>query len=142
MSVVIDNSIALAWTLIDERSSAADTILEKVMSEGGHVPFIFRAEFANGLTMALRRNRIDRESRSEALAFMEALKLVHDVDGKDRMGAAVELADAHGLTVYDALYLDLAQQRRLPLATFDKKLIAATHRAGVRLAVSQTQDRP
>ena len=138
MSVVIDNSIALAWTLVDEGNSVADTVLEKVMREGGHVPFIFRAEFANGLTIAVRRNRIDRGSRSEALAFMEALKLVHDVDGKDRMNQAVDLADAYGLTVYDAIYLDLAQQRRLPLATFDKKLIAATHHAGVRLAVQQT----
>ena len=137
MSVVIDNSIALAWTLIDERSAAADTVLEKVMGGGGHVPFIFRAEFANGLTMAVRRDRIDRGSRAEALAFMEALKLVHDVDGRDRMHSAVELADAYELTVYDAIYLDLAQQRRLPLATFDKKLIAAAPRAGVRLAVSQ-----
>jgi predicted nucleic acid-binding protein len=138
LSVVIDNSMALAWTLIDERSGLADTVLEKVMREGGHVPFIFRAEFANGLTMAVRRNRIDRGSRSEAIAFMDALKLIHDVDGRDRMHSAVELADAYGLTVYDAIYLDLAQQRRLPLATFDKKLIAATRHAGVPLAVSQT----
>lgn len=138
MSVVIDNSIALAWTLIDERSNLADTVLEKVMREGGHVPFIFRAEFANGLTMAVRRNRIDRGSRAEALAFMEALRLVHDVEGRDRMSSAVELADEYGLTVYDAIYLDLARQRRLPLATFDKKLMAATRRAGVHLAVSQT----
>ena len=138
MSVVVDNSMALAWTLIDEGSDVADTVLEKVMCEGGHVPFIFRAEFANGLTMAVRRHRIDRESRSEALAFMEALKLVHDIDGRDRMRSAVELADAHGLSVYDAIYLDLAQQRRLPLATFDKKLIDATRRTGVPLAVPQT----
>ena len=122
---------------MDERSNVADTILEKVMREGGHVPFIFRAEFANGLTMAVRRNRIDRGSRSEALAFMEALKLVHDVEGQARMHSAVELADAHGLTVYDALYLDLAQRRHLPLATFDRKLIEATHSAGVRLAVPE-----
>jgi predicted nucleic acid-binding protein len=140
LSVVVDNSVALAWTLIDERSAAADTILETVMREGGHVPFIFRAEFANGLTMAFRRNRIDGASRSEALKFMEALKLVHDVEGKDRIDAAVELADAHGLTVYDALYLDLAQHQRLPLATFDKKLVAAANRAGTPLAVSQTQE--
>jgi predicted nucleic acid-binding protein len=138
LSVVIDNSIALAWTLIDERSDVADGILDRVMQEGGHVPFIFRAEFANGLTMAVRRNRIDRNSRAEALAFMDALNLVHDFDGRERMRPAIELADAHGLTVYDAIYLDLAQHRRLPLATFDKKLIAATHHAGVRLAISQT----
>lgn len=135
---MIDNSIALAWTLIDERSDVADKILDRVMREGGHVPFIFRAEFANGLTMAVRRDRIDRSSRTEALAFIEELKLVHDVEGRDRMHPAIELADAYGLTVYDAIYLDLARRQSLPLATFDKKLMAATRHAGVRLAMPQT----
>lgn len=135
---MIDNSIALAWTLIDERSDVADKILDRVMREGGHVPFIFRAEFANGLTMAVRRDRIDRSSRTEALAFIEELKLVHDVEGRDRMHPAIELADAYGLTVYDAIYLDLARHQSLPLATFDKKLIAAMRHAGVRLAMPQT----
>jgi predicted nucleic acid-binding protein len=135
LSVVIDNSVALAWALMDERNDLADRLLDRVMHEGGHVPFTFRAEFANGLTVAVRRNRIDRESRDAALGLIEGLMLVHDVDGRDRMRSAVELADSHGLTVYDAIYLDLAQQRRLPLATFDKKLAAASRNAGVPLAL-------
>ncbi|MBL8581177.1 MAG: type II toxin-antitoxin system VapC family toxin [Rhizobiaceae bacterium] len=135
MSVVIDNSVALAWVLTDERGDVADRLLDNLMHEGGHVPFTFRAEFANGLTVAVRRNRIDRESRTQALSFMEGLKLVHDIDGRERMRSAVDLADAHGLTVYDAIYLDLAQQRRLPLATFDRQLAAATREAGVALVI-------
>ena len=41
------------------------------------------------------------------------------------------LADKMRLTVYDACYLELAQRRRLPLATFDKELRAAAAKLGV-----------
>ena len=54
MTIVVDNSMAMAWTLIDERSAQADSILDQVMREGGHVPFTFRAEFANGLVELMR----------------------------------------------------------------------------------------
>jgi predicted nucleic acid-binding protein len=38
-----------------------------------------------------------------------------------------------GLTSYDALYVDLARQEGLPLATLDKSLRAAAAKAGVAL---------
>jgi predicted nucleic acid-binding protein len=135
LSIVVDNSMALAWTLEDEHSAASDAILEVVTSQGGHVPFIFRAEFANGLTMAVRRKRVDDQGRSEALAFMEGLNLTHDLEGSMRISSAVALADKHDLTVYDALYLELAQRVGCPLATFDKKLSNAARSAAVALAV-------
>jgi predicted nucleic acid-binding protein len=37
----------------------------------------------------------------------------------------VQLADRHGLTIYDAAYLELAQRRRMTLATLDAALIGA-----------------
>ena len=38
MSFVIDNSMAMAWVLPDEWSPAADTVLDRVVNEGGHIP--------------------------------------------------------------------------------------------------------
>jgi predicted nucleic acid-binding protein len=35
------------------------------------------------------------------------------------------------LTVYDAAYLELAQRRRLPLATVDRDLVAAARAIGI-----------
>lgn len=137
MSVVIDNSMALAWTLPDEGGAVAETVLDQVIQQGGHVPYIFRAEFANALTMAVRRGRIDRQARGEALVFMETLQLVHDMTGIERTRSAVDIADLHNLTVYDAIYLDLAARIRLPLATLDKKLANAARAANVPLAVPQ-----
>ncbi len=133
---MIDNSMAMAWTLPDEWSSAADRVLDRVINEGGHVPFHFPAELANGLTMAMRKGRIDEQARSAAYESFPRLNLIRDLDGVDRMEAAIQLADLYRLTVYDALYLELAQRLALPLATFDDALARATQRAGVPLAVS------
>jgi predicted nucleic acid-binding protein len=135
LTIVVDNSMALAWTLADEQSESADVVLDQIMSDGGHVPFIFRAEFANGLTMAIRRGRIDGADREEALVFIETLRLIHDLPQAENVKEAARLADVHLLTVYDALYLELARRRRLPLATFDKKLSAAARAAGVALTL-------
>jgi len=49
----------------------------------------------------------------------------------DAWSATVKLADLHGLTIYDAAYLELAQRRRLPLATLDAALAAAARQSGV-----------
>ena len=46
----------------------------------------------------------------------------------------MQLASLTGLTVYDATYLELAQRRRLPLATLDAALAKAAAENGVELA--------
>jgi predicted nucleic acid-binding protein len=44
-----------------------------------------------------------------------------------------ELAQAHGLTAYDASYLELALRAKSPLATFDSALIRAAQAEGVQI---------
>ena len=41
------------------------------------------------------------------------------------------LADRHRLTIYDASYLELAQRRRVELATLDAALARAAHAEAV-----------
>jgi predicted nucleic acid-binding protein len=125
----------MAWVLPDERSATADAVLIRVIQNGAHVPFIFPAEFANGLTMAVRRGRIEKADRAVALdRVSNVLKIVHDTEGAAHVDAAIALADFYQLTVYDAIYLELAKRMRLPLATLDKNLAQASHRAGVTLS--------
>jgi predicted nucleic acid-binding protein len=55
----------------------------------------------------------------------------------DQMGRimteVLALARQHGLTVYDASYLDLAMREGVPLASLDTGLVAAAERVGVPL---------
>ena len=49
----------------------------------------------------------------------------------EHMGDVRSLADAHGLTAYDAAYLELGVRRHARLATLDGKLPLAARSAGV-----------
>jgi len=50
-----------------------------------------------------------------------------------RRRPVLEIAREHGLSVYDASYLELAIRRALPLATFDRRLHEAATNTGVEL---------
>ena len=126
MSLVIDSSITLSWYFADEASSKSQAVLDEVGENGAVVPPLWRFEVANGLQMAVRRKRIDAAYRDDTLADLRILDVSVDPESSAHAwSASVRLAERHGLTVYDAAYLELAQRRRLRLATLDRALIAA-----------------
>ncbi len=132
MTLVIDSSIALAWFLPDESNPLADRILTEVTQGAAHVPPLFPVEFGNGLVMAVRRRRIDHAYRRRTFERIADLDLITDREGGDQVWMdAVELADVHGLTLYDSMYLELALRIGLPLATLDKRLARAALETGV-----------
>ena len=134
MTIVLDGSATLAWCFADETTPAIDAIMVQVGNEGAFAPSLWRYEVANGLQMAVRRNRIDEAYRDQVLADLVALDIHIDVESDSHVWAATtQIAARYGLTVYDAAYLELAQRRRLPLATLDAALIRAAAQAGVRV---------
>lgn len=139
MSLVLDSSVALAWCFEDERTEAIRAVLDVVVERGAVVPSLWRYEVANGLQMAVRRNRIDAAFRDRALANLSDVEILADDDSDALVWpATTKLAELYGLTVYDAAYLELAQRRRLPLATLDSALTRAARAAGVSLQLRQS----
>ena len=134
MSLVLDSSAALAWIYQDEQPELALRIFEQVALSGAYVPSLWRLEVANGLRTGLRLGRIDHADRDAALSDLMILPITIDSD-TDRQAwtATLQLSDRLNLTVYDAAYLELAQRRALPLATFDAPLRAAARRCRVLL---------
>lgn len=132
MSVVLDGSVALAWCFEDEATAEIDALFDRIAERGAHVPSLWRLEVANGLQTAIRRKRIDAAYRDLALSRLMAQRVTVDSE-TDRYAwsATVRLAEHHGLTVYDASYLELALRLGLPLATADKALIAAAQSVGL-----------
>jgi predicted nucleic acid-binding protein len=123
MSFVLDSSVALAWVLPDEGSPYADELLERLITEGAVVPPIWPLEIGNVLLVALRRGRIHQQEFEVMVERLARLPIEIDIEATDHALAAVlVLAAQLGLTTYDAAYLDLAQRRKLPLATLDNRL--------------------
>lgn len=112
MSLVIDASLTVAWYFPDEGSEATDVLLRRVARSGVVVPVHWRAEVANAFHMAVRRKRIDAACPDQSLADLACFDIATDHDSNAHMwGATVALAERHGLTVYDAAYLELARHR-------------------------------
>ena len=123
MSLVIDASIALAWSFEDERTPPVLAVLEETIQHGAVVPLLWRLEIANSLRSALRRGRITQEFRDEALADLADLRIEIDADTNTHAWSSIVLlSDGHDLTPYDAAYLELAQRRRIPLASLDRRM--------------------
>ena len=128
---VLDCSIACAWLLDDERVPVADKVLERAGTHGASAPGLFWAELRNALVMAERRGRLTPAQTMAALAEIEHLdvELDHAPDEEN----ALRLARQHRLTVYDALYLELAIRKRRELATLDAALQRAAESEGIRI---------
>jgi predicted nucleic acid-binding protein len=133
VSLVLDASLTLSWYFEDERTPAIDAVLDEVVANSAVVPSLWRLEVANGLQMAIRRKRIDRDFRDRAIQQLSLLPIVVDPEADTYVWTTtLRLADRFSLTVYDAAYLELAQRRDLPLASIDKELSAAGRRLGVQ----------
>ncbi len=78
-----------------------------------------------------------RERLEPLCALLDIERMVaHAVDMEAAVVSArqaLATARAFRLSAYDAVYLHLAQQQRLPLATLDERLRAAAAQAGVEL---------
>jgi predicted nucleic acid-binding protein len=126
MSFVLDNSVALAWCFEDEQTPAVMALLDRLVETGAIAPMLWPLEALDGLLAAERRRRIDGVKRGRLMGFLRDLPIVLDLDTANRVWeATVSLAERFKLTVYDAAYLEVAQRRRLPLASLDQALIAA-----------------
>ena len=126
MAFVLDCSVTMAWVFSDEASEQTDRLRESLVDDSAFVPALWPIETGNVLLMATRRGRIARNDWRRIRVALRALPINIDPVTTDRVWTAViELAEANGISVYDAMYLELAQRLRLPLATLDRALAAA-----------------
>ena len=130
---VVDNSVVVAWGL-DEGSEYADRIMDQLVEGEALVPSVWPLEFANVLVVAERRKRITEAESTRLRQLTLALPITIVPDTLERiMTETLRLARRHGLSVYDASYLDLALREGAPLATLDERLRAASSQASVAL---------
>ena len=130
ISFIVDASVAAVWIFEDESHPIADIALAEIRGGGsaivtGH----WHIEVRNALLMGERRGRIAEEYIGDRLAFLNGLSVQTDTD--PNLDAVFQLARLYNLTMYDAMYLELALRQELPLATLDRRLAQAASEAGV-----------
>ena len=132
MPFVLDCSMTMAWVFADEATASTEALRESLLSESAVVPGLWPVEVGNVLLVALRRGRITEKDRARIRDDLLALPIdIEPVSCERVWGAVLRVANQRNLSVYDAMYLELALRLKLPLATLDKTLAAAGRAAGV-----------
>jgi predicted nucleic acid-binding protein len=126
--------MALAW-LFERKDakevSCAEKALLAVMKSETSVPVLWHTEVANALLVGERRGAATEAQVIDYLNRLSALPIAtDDTVVANRRDSVMALAREHGLTAYDATYLDLALRTDAVLATFDIKLANAMRSAG------------
>jgi predicted nucleic acid-binding protein len=132
---VADASVAIGWVHPGQATPATAAMLEAI-ADGAtvHVPAIWPLEVANALTVLMRRRKLTRDERRSALEWLRGLRVSVDHEmAVLAFSRLSELATTHGLSAYDATYLELAQRRGLALACKAGPLRNAARKADVAL---------
>lgn len=133
-SLVIDNSIVMAWCFLDERSEYAMVVRAFLNNNTAVQPVVWPLEAGNVVAVAIRRKRISHEDGTHFLSLLESLPIEVEATSPSRMFREVyTLAQKYQLSTYDASYLELAMRRDMLLATQDKALARAAAECGVAL---------
>ena len=120
---VLDASTTIAWAL-NESNRFAVRARERMAENRALVPALWWFELRNALIVNERRGRVTEQQSARFLRNVERLPIV--VDTVPDESGVLGLARRHRLTVYDAVYLELALRTALPLATLDATLAAAS----------------
>ncbi len=132
---VLDASVVLAWVLDNPVPAYASRVEQALVSgQRAMVPALWHLEVANGLAMAERRRDLTSADIERALALLRAAA-AQAVDTETNLVSieeALRTARVYHLTAYDAVYLNLARDQNLPLATLDQGLREAAGKAGVK----------
>jgi len=133
---VLDASVTLAW-LIDPTTPAYAIHVRELLLQGNRalVPVLWQSEVANGFLVAERRNILTQSDTAQILHRFDTV-LAQSIDIKTEPVSIRRIAGIgrqFSLTAYDAMYLDLALEEQLPIATLDRGLAQAIRKAGARL---------
>jgi predicted nucleic acid-binding protein len=121
---VLDASTVLTWCFPDEESQKAREISERIASgDMVVVPPFWPHEILNALLMGERRKRLTPGLTQTFIADLNRLPVELDQPAPANVFDKTQaLCRKHGLTAYDAAYLEIAMRDGYALATVDDDL--------------------
>ncbi len=137
---VVDASVGVKLFVAEPLSDEAYALFAHLSNDSRaqlHVPDLFYIECANILWKYVQRLGYPLKAAREDLAMLRALSL-RSTPTALLMAASLEIAAAQKISAYDACYVALARQLRMPLVTADQKL--ARTLAGFDIAIHWLAD--
>ncbi len=132
MLLVVDASCIAAWFLPSQATAAAIGLRQRLPGFDLVAPSILRVELRALLLKAERRGAAAPADSEAVIGEVQALGINYaDSPDDDELDLALALARVSGLTLYDALYFQLAIIEGAGIASRDGALIAAARARGV-----------
>ena len=121
MTAVVDTNVVAYYLL------GTEPFLDEVRQfwravEDAWAPVHWEAELANAVWMAVRTGVLPADEGHQKLDLAARLG-IQSVQNRSLWQPALSRAVDSGAAVYDTLFVELAVQRNLPLATFDKNIL-------------------
>ncbi|MGI8784591.1 MAG: type II toxin-antitoxin system VapC family toxin [Acidobacteriota bacterium] len=136
MKAVVDTNV-VAYYLLGTQPFAEEARLFWREVDEVMAPALWEAELANVVWMAIRAGIVSFEEGRRRLGLAARLR-IQSVGSSTLWHGALIRAVNSGVAVYDTLFVELATRERLPLATFDARIIGSfpevARRPGVVLA--------
>lgn len=133
---VIDASVVLSW-FVDRPVSPYASHMKELIRSGSHavVPTLWHLEIVNGLHVAERRKTVSVTETTDALDQLDTVmaEAIETHPHWISMRRLLLVGRQFHLTAYDAVYLEIARELELPLATLDQKLAKSATEAGIAL---------
>ncbi len=130
--LVVDATVAVTVGLPDKAYDIAERAFHLARRNGVVVPMIWPMEVGNALATAVRRGRLTAEdvTRGVERLLVLAIYLSYTTTGY-ASHTLLQVALEHGLTSYDASYVNLSERRGLPLVIIERRMASAARAVGV-----------
>ncbi len=118
-AIVVDASVAVKWVVEEQHSAEAALLLQ---CETLHAPDHWQAEAVNALWAKVAKADLPTADAEEGIRLL----LRAPVSGtpiRALIARAFAISLAQSVTVYDSLYVALAEKLDIPFVTADQKLI-------------------
>lgn len=133
MAFVLDASVAVGWVVARQATAYSRSIRMRARREPYYAPSLWRLEVVNALRSLERRRAMAADAAEIAADILERMRpIFHDAEMP--LADLLKLARKFDLSAYDANYLALALELRLPIACSDGSLRSVLARAGVKIA--------
>jgi predicted nucleic acid-binding protein len=123
LRAVVDTNVA-AYYLLGTEPFAGEAQRFWQAVDASLAPTLWEAELANVLWMAIRTGVLSADSGQKRLVLAVRLG-IRSVPNRELWRGALTRAVNSGVAVHDTLFVELALRERLPLATFDSRLLGA-----------------
>lgn len=134
IAFVLDCSVTMAWCFADEANEQSDKALSLLTQSKALVPNLWSIEVVNVLSVAERKQRLTAIQSNTFINLLQALPIEIDIHNNGLPNTRVlEISREHQISAYDASYLELAERKNIPLASFDKALCEAAKASGISI---------